>query len=207
LPPQEEPTAAKKKTFKDYEPGFIHVDVKYLPQMPDEPHRRYLFVAIDRATRWVYLELHKDKSAASSERFFKHLIKQCPVTIQKVLAENGKEFTHRFCATGERQPTGHHPMDKLCRDHGIEHRLIPTGHPQTHGMVERFNGRISEVLNSTRLDSSWDLEQTLKNYCRIYNQHIPQKALEHSPPIIAMKQWQLSHPHLFNKLAYNLAGP
>jgi hypothetical protein len=24
------------KTFKDYEPGFVHVDIKYLPQMPDE---------------------------------------------------------------------------------------------------------------------------------------------------------------------------
>ena len=38
------------KTFKDYEPGFLHIDIKYLPQMPDETHRRYLYVAIDRAT-------------------------------------------------------------------------------------------------------------------------------------------------------------
>ncbi len=30
------------KTVKDYAPGFVHVDVKYLPQMPDEDHRRYL---------------------------------------------------------------------------------------------------------------------------------------------------------------------
>ena len=28
------------KTFKDYEPGFLHMDIKYLPQMPDESHRR-----------------------------------------------------------------------------------------------------------------------------------------------------------------------
>ena len=40
-----------KKTFKDYVPGFVHVDIKYLPQMLDETGRRYLFVAIDRATR------------------------------------------------------------------------------------------------------------------------------------------------------------
>ena len=46
---------ASVKAFKDYAPGFPHVDVKYLPQMPDEDSRRYLFVAIDRATRWVYL--------------------------------------------------------------------------------------------------------------------------------------------------------
>ncbi len=50
----EEAQPAKRKTFKDYAPGFVHVDVKYLPQMADEPRRKYLFVAIDRATRWVY---------------------------------------------------------------------------------------------------------------------------------------------------------
>ena len=33
-------TPAAKKTFKDYEPGFIHIDIKYLPQMPDETERR-----------------------------------------------------------------------------------------------------------------------------------------------------------------------
>jgi hypothetical protein len=27
---------ATKKTFKDYEPGYLHIDIKYLPQMPDE---------------------------------------------------------------------------------------------------------------------------------------------------------------------------
>ncbi|NMH17562.1 IS481 family transposase, partial [Tepidiphilus sp. B18-69] len=43
------------KPFKSYEPGFVHLDVKYLPQMPDEDKRRYLFVAIDRATRWVFV--------------------------------------------------------------------------------------------------------------------------------------------------------
>ena len=30
--------------------AYVHVDIKYLPQMPDESQRRYLFVAIDRAT-------------------------------------------------------------------------------------------------------------------------------------------------------------
>ena len=31
---------AVKKTFKDYQPGFLQVDIKYLPQMPDETRRR-----------------------------------------------------------------------------------------------------------------------------------------------------------------------
>jgi hypothetical protein len=50
-----EATAKPVKSFKDYEPGFVHVDIKYLSQMSDESSRRYLFVAIDRAARWVFL--------------------------------------------------------------------------------------------------------------------------------------------------------
>lgn len=45
IPKAEGETLLPKKTFKDYEPGFIHIDLKYLPQMPDENSRRYLFVA------------------------------------------------------------------------------------------------------------------------------------------------------------------
>ena len=69
IPKAEGETISAKKTFKDYAPGFVHVDIKYLPQMPDETSRRYLFVAIDRATRWVFLHIYgdmTDKTASSS---------------------------------------------------------------------------------------------------------------------------------------------
>jgi hypothetical protein len=36
IPTAEGEKITPKKTFKDYEPGFTHVDIKYLPQMPDE---------------------------------------------------------------------------------------------------------------------------------------------------------------------------
>jgi hypothetical protein len=56
----------KRSGFKAYEPGYLHVDVKYLPQMADESSRRYLFVAIDRATRWVFIRIFKAKTAANA---------------------------------------------------------------------------------------------------------------------------------------------
>ncbi len=101
-----EKDCAKKqvKTFKDYESGYIHVDVKYLPKMPDESHHKYLFVAIDRATRWVFLKITASKSANTAQRFLKDLIAKAPFKISKVLTDNGKEFTCRFCVTGERKP-------------------------------------------------------------------------------------------------------
>ncbi|TSE20206.1 hypothetical protein Talka_01101 [Tepidimonas alkaliphilus] len=38
-------------TLGAYEPGYVHIDVKYLLQMADEDRRRYPFVAIDCAQR------------------------------------------------------------------------------------------------------------------------------------------------------------
>jgi transposase-like protein len=206
MPKEEGADKPKYKIFKDYDPGFVHVDVKYLPQMPDEQQRKYLFAAIDRATRWVYVEILNDKSAKSAEGFFKRLIEKAPFKISKVLTDNGKEFTDRFCATGMRKPTGKHLVDQVCATHRIEHRLTKARTPQTNGMVERFNGRISEVLATTRFDSSKSLAETLKQYVRVYNQHIPQKALGHIAPIQALKDWREKRPDLFKKHVYNLAG-
>lgn len=183
----------KYQTFKDYALGFVHVDVKYLPQMPDKDHRSYLFAAIDRATRWVYVEIRKDKSAPSARGFLRRLIAQVPFKITKLLTDNGKEFTDRYCATGQRKPTGRHLFDQVCKAHHIEHRLTRALTPQTNGMIERFNGRISDVLATTRFDSSASLAETLTRYVRIYNQYIPQKALGHIAPIQAMKDWQKKH--------------
>ena len=197
----------RHKPFKDYEPGYVHIDIKHLPQMPDEEQKRYLYVAIDRATRWVYLEVRRSQSAKDARAFMKRVEEKAPFTIQTVLTDNGKSFTDRFTRAGERKPSGRHPFDQMCQTHGIEHRLIKPGRPQTNGMVERFNGRISDVLATRRYTSGEDLEQTLKRYAWLYNHHIPQKALHHQSPITAMKEWQAKRPELFTKRVVNYAGP
>jgi hypothetical protein len=73
-------------------------------------------------------------------------------------------------------------------------------------MVERFNGRISDVLKTNRFDSREDLEQTLLRYVHLYNHQLPQSALDSKPPIMAMKEWHKTHPELFKKRPYNHAG-
>jgi hypothetical protein len=74
LIPQSESEVAGKKSFKDYEPGYLHIDIKYLPRMPDEEQRRYLFVAIDRATRWVFIDIYEDQTDKSSTDFLSKVI-------------------------------------------------------------------------------------------------------------------------------------
>ena len=181
------------------------MDIKYLPKMPDEKERRYLFVAIDRATRWVFMHIYANQSERSSVDFLNRLERAAPMKIVKLLTDNGSQFTDRF-ASKKREPTGLHAFDVRCTELGIEHRLCPPRHPQTNGMVERFNGRISEVVSQTRFASAAELETTLARYVKTYNQQIPQRALNHLSPVQALKEWQKKKPELFKKRIYNQPG-
>src|SRR5215208_5012416 len=59
--PQAAPASRARKpnrTFKEYDLGFVHVDVKHLPKLrtqDGQSRKRYLSVAIDRASRFVHL--------------------------------------------------------------------------------------------------------------------------------------------------------
>lgn len=198
-------TAPTVKTFKTYVPGFVHVDIKYLPQMPDEATRGYLFVAIDRATRWVFVRTYKDQSERSSADFVRRLHRAAPMKITIILTDNGTQFTDRFTSRNK-TPSGQHVFDKTCTALSIEHRLCPPRHPQTNGMVERFNGRISELVQQTRFTSAPQLESILMQYVTTYNHHIPQRALKHLAPIQAINNWREQRPDLFVKRAPDQTG-
>lgn len=126
------------------------MDVKYLPQMQDENRRRYLFVAIDRATRWVFVQLKSNKTAASAQAFLQALHRSRPIRISKLLTDNGKEFTDHLFASRVREPSSQHEFDRLCQALNIEHRLTRPRTPRTNGMVERSNGCIADVPKSHR---------------------------------------------------------
>jgi hypothetical protein len=73
-------------------------------------------------------------------------------------------------------------------------------------MVERFNGRIEEVLQSHHFRSGEDLATTLHRYVWLTNQQLPQSALGSTSPLQAMKDWQKLKPQLFRKQPYYLPG-
>lgn len=128
--------------------GFIHLDVKHLPRLDGKP--AYAFVAIDRATRYVYLEILPDHRAATAQAFLERFLKDFPGTVHTILTDNGGEWTDRFSddkiGKAKGSPSGGHPVDRLCAERGITHKLTRPYRPQTNGMAERFNRRLKDYI-------------------------------------------------------------
>jgi transposase InsO family protein len=135
--------------FEPASVGFIHIDLKHLTRLEGRPS--YVFVAIDRATRFVHIEITERRDASTIAACLVRLLTAFPYPIHTILTDNGAEFTDRFGAarwSKTSKPTGSHAFDLLCRWYGIDHRLTRPFHPQTNGMAERFNRRIADALRS-----------------------------------------------------------
>jgi transposase InsO family protein len=197
--PQEKRDKAKK--FKAYDPGYLHVDVTYMPKLNGQKY--YLFVAIDRATRTLYYAVYKDKSARSTEDFFEKCLAFFPFKITHILTDNGLEFTNKLI----RSKTGNlctkpSKLDIKCEKNNIDHRLTPPSSPQTNGMVERVNGTIK---NGTILISDYnsiqELQSGLISFLVFYNinrRHGSlRKELNVKTPLQAVQKWYELKPELF----------
>ena len=125
--------------------------------------------------------------------------------IKTILTHNGSQFTDRFTST-TRFPCGQHVFDLTCRSLEIEYRLCPPRPPQTNGMVERFNGRISDIVNQARFMSATEMDDTLRHYLSNYNHLIARRALTYQKPIRALQKWRAEKPELFVKRVYKLTG-
>jgi hypothetical protein len=145
-------------------------------------------------------------------RGLRDLERACPIHIRTIRTDRaigaplvrakmarGKAFTDRLFGLRKRAATGAHAFDGLCAELGIEHRLTPPASPRTNGMVERFNGRIEEVLQSHHVRSAENLETTLHRHARLCNQQLPQSALGNKSPLQAMKDRHKLKPQLFRK--------
>lgn len=135
--------------------GFVHIDLKHLTRLRHQ--RSYVFVAIERTTRFVYVEVVPQRDAKTISGCLERFIDAFGYPIHTILTDNGSEFTDRFAVDmkgkPDNRPSGNHPFDKACQAKGIKHRLTRPYRPQTNGMVERFNRRLSEALRLASISS------------------------------------------------------
>lgn len=199
--PQPEPGA-----FKTYDPERVHIDAKYLPKVADEPSRCYLLVAINRATRWVFIRALKAKTGRNARRFLRDLKRADTMRVRTILPDNGKEVADRLFGLRKRAATGEHDFDTLCAEFGIEYRPTPPRSLQTNGLAERFNGREKDVLQGSRFRSCGELEMTLHRYVWLYNQQVSQSGLGRNTPLQAMREWHKIKSEMLTKRQYYLPG-
>jgi transposase-like protein len=199
--PKEQSEKAKK--FKEYDPGFLHIDVTYLPKFGGKKY--YLFVAIDRATRLLYYEIYEEKSAENAQLFLENCINFFPFIIEKILTDNGLEFTNRLIKSKKGEfCTKPSKFDETCTLYSINHRLTKPHTPKTNGMVERVNGIIK---NATILTNNYlslnEMKNDLKKFLIYYifdRRHSSlKKEINVRTPFDALCYWHKLKPEIFTK--------
>lgn len=199
--PQKEKDKAKK--FKEYEPGYLHIDVTYLPKINGVKY--YLFVAIDRASRTLFYKVYDAKTSANAECFADKCLDFFPFPITHILTDNGLEFTNRLIKSkkGEycKKPS---KLDVLCQKNNIDHRLTKPFTPKTNGMVEKANdiiknGTIKKNKYSNVEMMNKDLTKFLIHY-NLYRRHGSlRRELKVKTPFNAIEKWHEIKPEIFKE--------
>lgn len=200
----QKPKEAKEtKSFKDYKPGYLHIDLFYLPKVSGE--RRYVFVAIDRTTKMVLIEVYEDKSKESSLDFLMQCLAHFPFKIHTILTDNGKEFTLHGFKNRYGTTKKVHQFTAYCLSQGIDHRQTKIKHPWTNGQVERMNGILKEkTVKRYRYRNHQEIKQHLKRIQDHWNYYKRHKSLSLKTVPQVLKEWYDKEPDMFRVSYYQL---
>lgn len=179
--------------------------------MRTEQGKRYLFVAVDRTSKFVYVELLDKYGKAEAAQFLRNLIQKIPYKIHTILTDNGIQFTNR--TTDEH--AWMHIFDRVCHEHQIEHRLTKVNHPWTNGQVERMNRTLKEATVKRYYDETHhQLKSHLAAFVKAYNFAKRLKTLKGlTPHEFILKTWKneperfIIDPNHHNLGLYELGSP
>ena len=113
--------------FRNYDLGFIHIDIEPLPMLQTadfQRRKRYLFVPIDRFSRSVHLAVKDDMTTNSAASFLREAAAVFPFRITHVLTDNGCCFTPAFA--------------RVCAELGAEYRHTRPYSQQTTDEIEQL---------------------------------------------------------------------
>ena len=157
-----------RKKFKTYPIGFFHIDIAEVQTVQG---KLYLFVAIDRTSKFAFVQLVEKANRVTASAFLVALIAAVPYKIHTVLTDNGIQF--RFPPRYSEGPTARfmtHMFDMRCRQNDIEHRCTKINHPWTNGQVERMNRTIKEAtVQRYHYDRHEQLRHHLDDFVSAYN--------------------------------------
>ncbi len=176
--PKEENKTPETKKFKEYPIGYFHVDIAHVNT---EEGRLYMFVAIDRTSKYAYVELHDKSTREVAVQFIETLIEKVPYTIHTILTDNGSQFTNsrnpKVSVKENESPNLKinkdvkcNAFDAVCSENNIEHKLTLPYHPWTNGQVERMNRTIKEAtVKKYHYETHDKLKEHIQSFIDAYN--------------------------------------
>ena len=187
-----------RRKFKTYAIGYFHIDIA---EMRTAEGKLHLFVAIDRTTKFAFVQLHVKATTRVAGDFLRALIRAVPYRIHTILTDNGIQFTDprspgsavfaikRSIAAGEIFRA--HAFEYACAENDIEHRLTKPKHPWTNGQVERMNRTIKDAtVKRFHYEAHEQLRSHLADFVNAYNFARRLKTLKGLTPYEAIcKAW------------------
>jgi transposase InsO family protein len=184
LEPLEPPNRYEKQR-----PGeLVHVDVKKLGRIGRPGHRvngdrhtrsrgigwEYVHVAIDDATRLVYVEVLEDEKAATAVGFLRRAIAHFAafgIRVERLMTDNGNAYRSAIHALA-------------CKTLGIKHLRTRPYRPRTNGKAERF---IRTMLGGWAYGAIYrdsdERRRALTGWLDFYNRRRPHRSLGRQAPI------------------------
>ena len=166
------------ETFEDYPIGYFYIDKA---QVNTEEGRLYMFVAVDRTSKYAYVELNEKATRETAAQFLENLIENVPFTIHTVLTDKGSQFTNPRSPKVQKgiieridEETNKlvkcNAFDAICIKNNIEHRLTQPYNPWTNGQVKRMNRTIKEASVKKHYYKTHDnLKEHLRSFIDAYN--------------------------------------
>lgn len=189
--PKAKTSTIKKKKFKKYPIGYFHIDIA---EVRTKEGKLYLYVGIDRTSKFAYAELHKSQTKPIAAEFLRNLIEAVPYKITNILTDNGIQFTnhqhHKYAFP--------HIFERVCKANNIEHRKTKIKSPWTNGQVERMNRTLKDAtVNSFNYATHQQLKLHLHAYLMAYNFAKRLKALKGKTPWQFISECWTNNPKSF----------
>ena len=201
-------TAQTRKRFKTYEIGYVHIDSCELRHAGG---KLIMFLAIDRVSKFTYVEFHDSAGKMEGSAFLRNVVAAFPYRIHTVLTDNGMAFADlpKNRTGPSRRFLGPHIFDRVCIEHGIEHRLTKPYHPWTNGQAERMNRTVKDA--TVKVFHYQDLESLKAHvlaFIAAYNFAKHLKALHWKTPFQTVCQAWTNDPSRFRINPHHLIpGP
>ena len=198
--PNTEGDKPRRSKFKRYPIGSFHID---LAEVRTEQGKLYLLVAIDRTSKFTFVELHERVTRRVAANFLRALIAAVPYRVHTVLTDNGTHFTEPSGNTwtpdeikdmlARKQLFRAHAFELACAQNDGAHRLTKPRHPWTNGQVERMNRTLKEATVQRFYYATHDQLRThLADFVAAYNFARRLKTLKGlTPYAFICKRWTL----------------